>query len=98
MQIGEKEYDSTAHFERIAREVSWTVADLAVDGFAQRLVDIDRGELVDSHYVEVPTYLNDYFKGRDVAVAAMNMGDWIDWHLVGLTRREMKIRDRNDLR
>lgn len=43
MQIGEMEYDSTGHFERLAELLPWTIADMAVDGMADRLINAERG-------------------------------------------------------
>jgi hypothetical protein len=66
MKIKEVEYNSTGHFERLAALVSWEHADLAVDGMAARLVDIQRGVLTDVAYTAVPTYLNKHVTCRNI--------------------------------
>lgn len=72
MQIGSHTYNSTGHFERLADLVSWTVADYAVDGTAERLVDIDRGLLTDAPAVK-DNDVGDYFKGRALGQIAAHI-------------------------
>jgi hypothetical protein len=64
MLVGNQDYNSCGHFERLADLVSFDHADLAVDGMAERLTDIALGKRVtDEPVTERPVYLNDFFKG-----------------------------------
>jgi hypothetical protein len=67
MLVGNQDYNSCGHFERLAELVSFDHADLAVDGMAERLTDIALGKRVtDEHYTEVPTYLNEHVTCRNI--------------------------------